>query len=64
MKDTKVNKLEYLNSAFKGLSPEKKEHVLDVARSLLEVQDNNSCLENNKIIPQGKKKVNEENYGN
>jgi len=40
MPDKEPNGLEYLSGAFKGLSAKKKDHVLDVARSLLEVQNN------------------------
>ena len=40
MSDKEANGLEYLSGAFKGLSAEKQDHVLNVARSLLEVQDN------------------------
>ena len=40
MSDKESNGLEYLSGAFKGLSAEKQDHVLNVARSLLEVQNN------------------------
>jgi len=41
MPEKESDSLEYLCGAFKGLSPGKQDHVLDVARSLLEVQDEN-----------------------
>lgn len=36
-----LNSFEYLNKVFKGLPAEKQDHILNIARALLVVQDNN-----------------------
>ena len=36
--ETKAETIEYLSTAFKGLSIERKDYVLETARSLLEIQ--------------------------
>jgi hypothetical protein len=41
MPETELSSLEYLSRAFKGLSYEKKDNVLNTARSLLKIQDDN-----------------------
>jgi hypothetical protein len=38
----KESELDYLSKVFKGLSGERKDYVLNTARSLLEIQDNNT----------------------
>jgi hypothetical protein len=38
------DRLKYLGKVFKGLSFEKKDHVLIVARALLKVQNNDALL--------------------
>jgi len=45
-----MNSLEYLSAVFKGLSGKKKDYLLDTARALLEVQDDNSYLADCKTI--------------
>jgi len=39
MSEKVFKNIEYVSGAFKGLSPGKQDHILDIARSLLEVQD-------------------------
>jgi hypothetical protein len=51
MPDRESNSLEYLSMAFKGLSAEKKDYVLDIAQSLLKVQDDKNYLVNSKTVP-------------
>jgi hypothetical protein len=36
---TELNSIEYIGEVFKGLSTERKEYLLDTARSLIRVQD-------------------------
>jgi hypothetical protein len=50
MAETKVNSLEYLSGAFKGLSVEKKDYILNTAKSLLEIQDANIYPVNSKTV--------------
>jgi len=52
---TEFNSLEYLRGVFKGLSPEKKDSVLNTARSLLKIQDDNNFPVNNKACSHCKK---------
>jgi len=51
MPDTKENSLEYLCEVYKGLSPEHKDYVLDIARSLSKVQGGKTCLDNSGTVP-------------
>jgi hypothetical protein len=55
MPETEVNCLEYLSEAFKGLSPENKDCILRVARSLLKIQENNNYLVNSEAVSNSKK---------
>jgi hypothetical protein len=55
MKETKQNSLEYLSKVYKGLSAEKKDYVLDTARSLLRIQDGNNYPVNGKTVFQRKR---------
>ena len=57
MTEMESKNLEYLSEVFKGLSAERKEHLLDVARSLLEVQDNKDCLVDNEDVSHSKGEV-------
>jgi hypothetical protein len=45
MRETKLDGLGTLSKTFRGLSVEKKERVLDSARSLLKIQDGNFFAE-------------------
>ena len=42
MEKKEFDRLGYLSKVFKGLSVEKKDHVLITARSLLRIQDSNA----------------------
>ena len=55
MPETNVNSLEYLSEAFKRLSADKKDYVLETARSLLKVQDYYSCLVSGRTASPGRK---------
>ena len=48
MAETKLNSLDYLSGVFRGLSTEKKDCVLNTARSLLKIQDDNNYPVNSK----------------
>ena len=50
MKKTEKENLEYISGVFKGLSAKRKDYILDIARSLLNVQDNNIYPFNNKTV--------------
>jgi hypothetical protein len=56
MIETELNNLEYLSGVFKGLSTDKKDRVLNAARSLLKIQDdNNHSAASSKTISHSKK---------
>jgi len=44
MKEVESSSLKYLSGAFKGLSTDKKDIVLDAARSLLKIQQDHDLL--------------------
>ena len=54
MMKTESANLEYIGGVFKGLSAERQDYLLDTARSLLEVQDDNNYLVENKAVSHGK----------
>jgi len=56
MTETNLNSLEYLSGVFKGLSVEKKDCVLNTARSLLKIQDDNNNPVNSQTASHNKKK--------
>ncbi|MDR0301209.1 MAG: hypothetical protein LBI04_02730 [Treponema sp.] len=55
MTGTEINNLEYISGAFKGLSAEKQDSVLDTARSLLKIQGNNDYSVNGETTSHSKK---------
>ena len=55
---SELNALEYLSGVFKGLSVEKKDCVLDTARSLLKIQDENYHAVKNKTKIHNKRQNN------
>ena len=54
MTELQSDSLEYLSGAFKGLSAEKKDSVLEAARSLLKIQEDDNALAT-KIVPQSER---------
>ena len=49
MSEAETGRLEYLRTVFKGLPAEKQDQVLNTARSLLEIQEDNissPCMQN------------------
>ena len=55
MVKTESDNLEYIGRVFMGLSTERQDYLLDTARSLLEVQGDNSYLGESKAASHGKK---------
>ena len=55
MTETDTGNLEYLYRAYKGLSSQKKAIILEMAHSLLEIQDKNTCLFSGREFSNGKK---------
>ena len=55
MTGTESKNLEYISGVFKGLSVERKDYLLDTARSLLKVQYGDNYPVESKIYSHGKK---------
>jgi hypothetical protein len=51
MVDTELSNIKYLSKAYKGLSDEKKDYLLDTARSKLKIQDATIYPANEKTVP-------------
>lgn len=55
MTEMNLTSFKYLSGTFIGLSAEKKDCVLNTARSLLKVQDDSNYPVNHKVVSNGKK---------
>jgi len=55
MTETEFDSLEYLSWVFKGLDAEKKDCVLNAARSLLKIQGDSNYPVNNKTVSHSRK---------